>query len=158
MPHGRRRIALALALLVPGGALAGCGGDEVSNEAYAKRVNEVCTNIEREFNRLARTRPDGPGAAAELIDEVIVKSRHAVGRLRAIERPEGGGGAAADRFVSTLEREFEQRAIPALEDLRSAVRRQDREAAGEAAARLERLESSESDSRARAVGADVCAA
>jgi hypothetical protein len=81
-----------------------------------------------------------------------------VRRLDEIERPDGEGGEAAQQFVSTLERELEQRAIPALEGLRDAVRRGDRQAAYEAAGRLERLDRTESDSRARAIGADACAA
>jgi hypothetical protein len=156
MPRRRRRVALVVLVLALG--LAGCGGDDVSNETYAKQANEVCTNIERELSELAAATPEGPGESADLIDDVIAKSRNAVVRLKEIERPGGERGEAAERFVSTLEREFKEQAIPALEDLRSAVERQDREAAQEAGARLQRLESSESDRQARAVGADACAA
>jgi hypothetical protein len=156
MPRRWRGTGLALIVSVLG--LGGCAGDDISEEAYAERVNLVCRSIESELNQLARASPESAGETAELIDDVIGKSRAAVTRLKAIERPDGAGREAADRFVTTLERELEQQAIPALEDLRTAVKGQDREAAADAAARLERLERSESDRRARAVGADACAA
>jgi hypothetical protein len=135
--------------------LAACDG--VSKETYAERVGEVCADIEREASQLRSTSAETPGEIAAVIDGVIRQSRDAVRRVKQIERPEGDAGADAERFVTTLEREVEEEAIPALEDLRKAVTRQDREAAAEAGARLQRLERSESDRLARELGAEACA-
>ena len=145
---------LAVAAAVLG--LAACDGG-VSQETYAERVGEVCADIEREVTQLRSTRAETSGEVAAVIDEVIRHSRDAVRRIKRIERPDGDPGADAGRFVKTLEREVEEEAIPALEDLRDAVTRQDQEAAAEAGARLQRLERSESDRLARELGADACA-
>jgi hypothetical protein len=150
-----------LALLLATLALPACGGDDddgVSREDYAERVDRVCGDAERELRQLnlrgAETRAEITG----LIDDVIVKSRAAVDRVKALERPEGDAGETAGRFVDALDREFEQEALPALEDLKNAIRSGDREAAADAAERLNALENAESDRFARELGADSCAA
>jgi hypothetical protein len=150
-----------LAFLLAALALSACGGDDgarVSREDYAERVDRVCGDAERELRQLnlggAETRAEITG----LIDEVIVKSRAAVDRVKALERPEGDAGKTAGRFVGALERELEQEALPALEDLKNAIRSGDREAAADAAERLNALENTESDRFARELGADGCAA
>jgi hypothetical protein len=145
---------LAVAAAVLG--LAACDGG-VSQETYAERVGEVCADVEREVTQLQSTGAETPGDITAVIDDVIRNSRDAVRRVKAIERPEGDAGADAARFVTILEREVEDEAIPALEDLREAVTRQDQEAAAEAGARLKRLERSESDRLARDLGAEACA-
>jgi hypothetical protein len=156
-----RGVTAVLALLLATLALPACGGDNndgVSREDYAERVDRVCDDAERELRQLnlrgAETRAEITG----LIDDVIVKSRALVDRVKVLERPEGDAGETAGRFVSALDRELEQEALPALEDLKNAIRSGDREAAADAAERLNALENAESDRFARELGADSCAA
>ncbi|MBD0281620.1 MAG: hypothetical protein ICV69_05435 [Thermoleophilaceae bacterium] len=146
-----RPLVVAVAVL----GLGACDG--VSEDTYAERVGEVCVDIEREVTQLQSTSAETPGEIAAVIDDVIRQSRDALRRVKEIERPDGDAGADADRFVKTLEREVEEVAIPALEALRDAVVRRDQEAAAEAGARLQQLESSESDRLARDLGAEACA-
>ena len=153
---GRRRpslLAVALGIVV----LAGCNGDDGSTEDYAKRLDRVCTGVERELRELDSTRVESPEETAALIDEVIAKSRQLPRRVKAIDPPEGDDGELADRFLRTLAREVENDAVPALEDLRDAIRRDDQAAAAKAGERLRGLDNSKSDRYARELGADACA-
>ena len=135
--------------------LAAC--NDGSTDDYVERVSEICTDVERELGELESTRVESRRERAALIDDVIATSRQAVRRLKDVESPGGDDGETAERFVSTLEREIENDAIPALEDLREAVMRGDVGAADQAGARLRRLERSDSDRYARELGADACA-
>jgi hypothetical protein len=135
--------------------LAACS--DGSTDDYVERVSEICTDVERELGELESTRVESRRERAALIDDVIATSRQAVRRLKDVEPPGGDDGETAERFVSTLEREVENNAIPALEDLREAVMRGDVGAADQAGARLRRLERSDSDRYARELGADACA-
>jgi hypothetical protein len=150
--------ALVTAALI----LPACGGDDdggdISREDYAERVNRVCDDAERELRELNVGSAETSADVTALIDEVIVKSQAAVNRLKAIERPAGEAGETADRFVDTLEQEFDEVALPALEDLKQGIRNEDRRTVANAARRLNGLETAESDRFARALGADSCAA
>lgn len=158
---GKGVVALLLAALVlpacDGGGDDGDGGDRVSREDYAQQVSEVCADVERELSELSIADPETSAEVSDVFDEVIAKSRAALNRLKALERPSGDAGETADRFVETLEREFEAELFPPLEDLGDAIRNGDREAAANAAERLSRLENTESDRFARELGADACA-
>jgi hypothetical protein len=154
---GKAVVALMLAALVMPACGGGDDGDGVSREDYAEQVNEICADVERELTELGIAGAETPAEITALIDDVIAKSRAAVNRLKALDRPSGDSGETADRFVETLERELETEALPALKDLGDAIRTGDREAAAAAAERLTRLENAESDRFARELGADACA-
>ena len=157
---GKGVVALLLAALVLpacGGGDDGDGGDRVSREDYAQQVSEVCADVERELSELSIADPETSAEVSDVFDDVIAKSRAALSRLKALERPSGDADETADRFVETLEREFEAEALPALEDLGDAIRSGNREAAANAAERLARLENTESGRLARELGADACA-
>jgi hypothetical protein len=156
MPRGgTAALVLALAALV----LPACGGDDdVSREEYAKQVDKICNDAERQLKSLDVRNARTPTEVAAVLDDVVAASRGAIDRLKAVERPSGEAGQAADRFVDTLRREFEKDALPALDDLKSAIRRGDRAAAADAAKRLNELENAKSDRFARQLGAHSCAA
>ena len=158
MPPGGKAVAALMlaALTLP--ACAGSDDDGVSRQDYAKQVNRVCDDTERELNELDIQSAKTSAEVTALIDDVIAKSRAAIDRLKGLQRPGGAAGEAADRFVNTLEREFEKDALPALDDLKAAIRSGDRGAAAEAADHLNQLENAESDRFARRLGADACAA
>jgi hypothetical protein len=149
-----------LAFLLAALALPACGGDNddgVSREDYAERVERVCDEALRELSQLDPRGAQSRAQITGLIDEVIVRARGAVDRVRALERPEGDAGETAGRFVGALDREFERELRPALEDLKNAIRSGDRVAAADAAERVYALENTESDRFARELGADGCA-
>jgi hypothetical protein len=118
----------------------------------------VCDDAERQLRKLDIGSAETSAEVGALIDDVIAKSRAAIDRLKALERPSGDAGETADRFVATLEGEFAGDALPALDDLKAAIRSGDRGAAADAADRLSELENTESDRFARQLGAEACAA
>jgi len=155
------RISATIALLVSTLGVVACGGDDsgggVSKEDFAKRANKVCNDVERELNSLSSGNAQNAEDVAKLIDNVIAKSREAVDRLKGLEVPEGDAGQKAEDFVNTLEDELDEGAIPALEDLKDAVKKGDQEAAAKAAQEIQKLSDTKSNELAREAGATDCA-
>ena len=137
--------------------LAACGGDDApSKEDFAERANEICREAERALDNVGQE-AESPDEIADAVDRVIEESRNAVDELADLERPEGSDGETAERFVNATREEIEDEGIPALEDLRDAVRSEDPEAAQEAAQRLQEVQTDESNKAARELGANACA-
>lgn len=135
---------------------ASCNGDDApSREDFADRANQICREADESLEDVAEG-ADSPEDIVEAIDELIEESRNVVAELDDLERPEGDAGETAERFVDTLRREIEEVGIPALEELREAVEREDRGAIQEAAQRLRQIDSSASNRAARATGATAC--
>jgi len=151
----------AVALLVAALGLAACGDDDgggdVSKQDFAKQANKVCNDVERELDSLSSANVESADDVAKLIDDVIAKSRQAVDRLKGLDIPEGDAGENAEDFVSTLEVELDDQAIPALEDLKDAVKEGDQAAAAKAGQQLQKLGETKSDRLAKEAGASDCA-
>jgi hypothetical protein len=162
--YARRMTRLAPVLLtLLAFAAASCDGDDAptqddapSQEDFAEQANKICRDAEQSLDDVAQG-ADGPEDIVEAIDEVIEESRKAVDELGDLERPEGDAGEAAEQFVDATRNEIQEEGIPALEELRDAVESEDQEAIQEAAARLQRIDSSASNRTARALGATECA-
>jgi hypothetical protein len=155
-----RASAAALALALAAIALPACSGDDdggVSRQDYAKQLDKICDDAERELQALDLGSAKTAAQVTARLDRVIAKSQAAVDRMKALEPPGGEARKTAERFVNTLEREFEKDALPALDDLRAAIMNGDRAAAADAADRLGKLENAQSDRLARQLGADSCA-
>jgi hypothetical protein len=151
-----RLAAILLGLLTFATASCGGDGDAPSEAEFADRANEVCRDAEQALQDVAQG-AESPQQIADAVDRVIEESRNAVDELADLERPEGDAGETADRFVDATRREIEDEGIPALEDLRDALERRDQQAAQEAAERLQGIDTEESNSAARELGADACA-
>jgi hypothetical protein len=155
------RLSATVALLGSALAIAACGGDDdgggVSQQDFAKQANKVCNDVERELNSLSTANAENAEDVANLIDDVIAKSRDAVDRLKQLEVPEGEAGQKAQDFVNTLEDELNEQAIPALEDLKDAVKKGDPTAAAKAAQEVQKLNDTKSNELAREAGATACA-
>lgn len=150
-----RLASILLCLLAFG--LAACGGDDApSKEDFAEQANEICRDAERALDNVGED-AESPDEIANAVDQVIDESRNAVDELADLERPDGDDGETAERFVNATRREIEDEGIPALEDLRDAVRSEDQQAAQEAAQRLQEVQTDESNKAARELGADACA-
>jgi hypothetical protein len=147
-------IRASLALLLLSLLVASCGGgDSASKEDIAQEANRICRDTEKELAGL------DTGSREELvdtIDKVIQTSRQASDDLLDIERPDGEDGETATKFVEGFDKELDDKLVPALEDLKKAVRDNDPKAAQEAAARLQKLEATQSDRYARELGARAC--
>ena len=149
-----------LAVLLVSLGLAACGGDDDSGSApskaeYAKNAEKICQDTQKELQNIGNG-AKSPDDVANAIDEVIDKSQKAADDLVALERPEGQNGQTAEEFAEGFKSELNDDIVPALEDLQAALKKKDVQAVQEAAAKLQKLESSKSDQAARELGATAC--
>jgi hypothetical protein len=136
--------------------LSACGGDDApTREEFAEQAERICKNAEKQLQSVGQD-ATSPSEIAAAIDKVIDQSQSSVDELRDLEQPEGEAGANAEKFVRGLESDIEDKGIPALEDLRDALKDNDQKAAQEAAARLQAIETSNTDELAKKVGATDC--
>jgi hypothetical protein len=144
---------LTLLLLVLG--FAACGGDDAPTKAdFAASADKICKDAEKALQDLGQ--PSSPDEVANAVDKVIDETQKSVDELKELERPDGDAGEAADKFVEALETDIEDKGIPALEDLRDALKDGDQEAAQKAAQRLQAIQTTDSDKLAREIGAKGC--
>jgi hypothetical protein len=144
---------LTLLLLVVG--LVACGGsDAPSKEDFAASAGEICAEAEKQLQELGKA--NSPDEVADQLDKVIDETQKSVDKLTDLERPEGDAGEAAEKFVNALESDIEDKGIPALEDLRDAIKDKDSAAAQKAYQQLQAIETTDSDKLAREIGAKGC--
>jgi hypothetical protein len=157
---------LTLALVLMSFGLVACGddddggggggdGDAPSKAEFANQADKICRETEKEFESIGEG-AESPDEVANAIDKVIAESRNAADDLVALERPEGADGETATKFVETFKQELNDKLIPALEDVKEALEAKDAQAVQEAAAKLQKLEGTESDKYARDLGATAC--
>jgi hypothetical protein len=147
--------SLTLAVLAP--AVAACGGDDApSREEFARNADGICADIERELKSLNRINPNTPGELSAFLGQLKSRINEGVKRLSELERPEGDAGKTADEFISTLDDELRQQAIPALDELEAAAKQRDEIKLRAAARKLDALKETRSDRLARELGADKC--
>ncbi|MBA3262508.1 MAG: hypothetical protein H0T69_08585 [Thermoleophilaceae bacterium] len=152
-----RFVAAPLTVIVLALGLVACGGDDAPSRAdFAADANEICQNAENELQDVAQD-ASSPDEIAAAVDKVIDQTQDSVDKLKDLERPEGADGEAAQKFVNALETDIEDKGIPALEDLRDALKENDQQAAQKAAQRLQAIQTTNSDRLARDVGAKSCA-
>jgi translation initiation factor 2B subunit (eIF-2B alpha/beta/delta family) len=152
-----RFAALPLILVLFALALSACGDDDdaPTKAEFAEQAEKICQNAEKQLDDIGQT-AESPSEIADAVDKVIDQSRSSLEELRSLERPEGDAGEAAQKFVDALGRDIEDQGIPALEDLRDALKENDQKAAQEAAQKLQAIETSNTDQLAKEVGATDC--
>jgi hypothetical protein len=137
-------------------ALSACGGDDAPSKAeFAEKAEKICKNAEKQLENIGEN-ATSPDEIADAVDKVIDQSQSSLDELRDLDRPEGDAGEAADTFVAALERDIEDKGIPALEELRDAVRDNDQTAAQKAAQKLQAIETSNTNELAKKIGAAGC--
>ena len=150
---------LPLIVVLFGLGLAACGGDDDSSapskQEFAQNADKICKQAEQEIEKIGQG-AESPEAVADAIDQVIDKSRDAADDLVALDRPDGADGEKAQQFAEGFKQELDEKLVPALEKLQKALQDKDAQAAQEAAAELQKLESTESDKFARELGANAC--
>jgi hypothetical protein len=145
-----------VAVLIVGLALLGCGGEDApSKEEFANNADRICRDTEKELEEIGQS-ADSPEELTDVLDQAIDKTREAADDLADLERPEGADGDRAEKFVEGFRSELNDKLVPAIEDLRQAVKDKDSQAAQEAAQQLQQLEASKSDRYARELGASAC--
>ena len=88
---------------------------------------------------------------------MIDKTQGSLDGLKALDRPDGAAGDAADEFIAALEHDIKDKGIPALKKLRDAARANDQKSAQQAIAQLQAIDSGNTDKLAVAAGAKGCA-
>jgi hypothetical protein len=148
---------LALIVLVLG--LAACGGDDddaPSKADFAAGADKICKNAETALQNVGEN-AKSPDEVAAAVDKVIEETQKSIDQLQDLEQPDGDAGKAASEFVDALSSDIEDKGIPALEDLRDALKDKDQQAAQQAAQKLQAIETTNSDKLARDIGAKGCA-
>jgi hypothetical protein len=151
------RLLLLVVVLVSLG-LAACGddGSAPSRAEFAKDAEKICKDTEKELESFGED-VGGPNEAGEAIDKVIEASRKAADDLADLDRPEGDAGETATKFAEGFQQELEDKLVPALEELKRALKAKDQQALQEAITKLQALEATESDRYARQLGIRACA-
>ena len=154
-----RFAAAPLTLLVLVLGLAACGGgdgDAPSEADFAASADKICKNAETALQNVGEN-AKSPDEVAAAVDKVIDETQKSIDELQGLEQPEGDAGEAANKFVDALSSDIEDKGIPALEDLRDALKDNDQQAAQQAAQKLQAIETTNSDKLASDVGAKGCA-
>jgi phage shock protein A len=148
-------IVFSLGLVACGGGDGG-GGGAPSKAAFASNASKICKSAEDKLKDVGQD-ANTPDEIAAAVDKVIAETQDSVDKLKSLKRPEGDAGKAAQEFVDALQSDVEDKGIPALEDLRDALKKNDEQAARKAAESIKSLENTNSDDLARALGAKACA-
>jgi ElaB/YqjD/DUF883 family membrane-anchored ribosome-binding protein len=144
---------LALGLVACGG---GGSSDAPTKAEFAADADKVCATAEKNLGEIGQN-ATSPAEIAKAVDKVIAETQKSLDDLKALDRPEGSAGDAADEFVNSLSSDIEDKGIPALEKLRDALKNNDQKAAQQAAQELQAIDSGNTDKLARAAGANGCA-
>lgn len=145
-------IVLVLGLVACGGD---SGGDAPSKAEFAASADEICNESEQALKNVGQD-ANSPTEIANAVDKVIDQTQKSIDDLKALDRPEGAAGEAAGKFVDAIQSDIEGKGIPALEDLRDAVKDNDQAAAQKAAQKLQAIETTDSNKLAREIGAKGC--
>jgi hypothetical protein len=153
-----RLLSLALALLSIG--LVACGDDDgdsaPSKQEFANDAERICKETEKALEGFGED-VGSTEEAADALDKVIERARKGADQLADLDRPEGETGETATKFAEGFKKELEQKLVPALEALKSALQSGDPQKIQEAASKLQSLEATESDRYARELGIRACA-
>jgi hypothetical protein len=152
-----RLLPLVLVLMSLG--LVACGddgGSAPSRQEFAKDAERICKDTEKQLENFGQN-VNSPEEAADAIDKVIERARKAADDLANLDRPEGDTGETARKFAEGFKKELEEKLIPALEELKRALKANDQNALREAVTKLQGLEATESDRYARELGINACA-
>jgi hypothetical protein len=146
---------MASVMVVAGLFASGCGGGDAPSKAeFGASADKVCKQAEQALRGIGS--PESAAEAAKAVDKVIDATQGSLDDLKDLDRPDGAAGDAADKFIDSQESEIEK-GIPALEQLRDALKNRDQQAMAKAQAKLQAIDTSDTNALARAAGAKGCA-
>ena len=156
-----RFAAVPLTLIFVVFGLAACGGGDGDGSApskadFAASADQICKDAEDALKNVGQN-ASSPEEIAAAVDKVIDETQKSVDKLKDLDRPSGEAGEQAGEFVDAIQSDIEGKGIPALEDLRDAVKSKDQAAAQKAAQKLQAIETTNSDKLASEIGAKGCA-
>jgi hypothetical protein len=147
-----------LATLLLALAVSACGGgdDAPTKAEFAKAAEKVCAKAEKAVNGIGEG-ASTPAEKAAAVDKLIAATQNSVDEMKALDRPDGTAGEAAEKFIDSLASDIEDKGIPALEKLRDGIEQRDAAAVQKAGEELGAIDSANTDRLARAAGAKSCA-
>jgi Tfp pilus assembly protein PilP len=154
----RNRAGAVAALgLIAVGAVAGCGGSSsTSKEDFAKKADQVCADTQARVTELSKTNPKGRSELMQYIERLKATANEGVQRLKAIDPPSGDAGKTAKQFTGTLEQQYVNEVVPALDQLRKAVDDRDKEGLKTASKKLQAIDDTVPNRLATQLGAKGC--
>ena len=152
------RLIAVLATLALAALLAACGSEDgLSKQEFAKEANSICRDLEKKVKAIG----EGANSREEVgaaLDKVIDETEKSVEKLKDLDPPDGDAGETASNYVDAFESDVEEKAVPAFERLRDAVKSNDQAAGAAALDEITKLESqNKSDKFAKELGAKACA-
>jgi hypothetical protein len=155
---------LVVLAVIAAGMIAGCGGGDDPNSSapskreFANNADKICADVSRQVSELSRAKPRSVPALMRFIDQLKRAVSDEINRLQALEKPTGDAGRKAEQFTDTLEGEYKQDVLPALNQLQNAVSDHNNKALRAASKKLEAAQSQASRRLASELGASQCAA
>jgi hypothetical protein len=137
----------------------GCGGGgSTSKQDFADRADQICVDVSKRVAQLNQVSPRSVAQLTNFIEQLKKTEKDGIVRLQRLDRPKGQAGTTAKRFTDTLDREFNQQVLPALDQVERAVRKKDRKALNAASERLRKAQKErKSTLLAAQLGASQCA-
>jgi len=147
-------------MAVLGAAVAtGCGGGgSTSKQDFAGKADQICADVSKRVVQLNQASPRSVAELMSFIEQLKKAEKDGIVRLQQLDLPKGQAGTTAKQFTDTLEREFTQQVIPALDQVERAVRTKDRKALKAASKRLQKAQKERKSTKLAAqLGATQCA-
>jgi hypothetical protein len=146
----------ALSLIVVG-VIAGCGGSgSTSKQDFADKADKICADVQTRVTQLGKANPQSRTELVRYIDQLKAASKDGVERLKALDTPGGDAGKTANQFTGTLERQYADEIVPALDALRKAVQDRDKKGLKAASKRLQAIDDTPTNKLATQLGANGC--
>jgi hypothetical protein len=155
--RNRTRAFAALSLVVVGAA-AGCGGGGgTSKQDFADNADKICADVQARVTKLGKANPQSRADLIRYLDQLKAAANDGVQQLKALDAPGGAAGTTAKQFTETLEKQYTDEVVPALDQLRKAVSDRDRSGVKAASKKLQAIDDTETNKLASQLGAKGCA-
>jgi hypothetical protein len=153
-----RVVPFAVLAAIAAGLLVGCGGsDPPSKQEFAQNADKICADVESRVNELNKANPQSISDLTRFIDQLKSTVDDGINRLQGLDRPKGDAGNTAKQFTDTLDTEYKDQVLPALDQLEKAVVDRDKKALRAASKRLDAVKDTKSNQLAAQLGAKKCA-
>ena len=163
-PEKRRLIRIgangAVLAALAAAVATGCGGGgSTSKHDFADKADQICADVSKRVAQLNAASPRSVAELTNFIEKLKKTEKDGIVRLQALDLPKGQAGVTAKQFTDTVEREYNEQVLPALNQVERAVQRKDRKALKAASKRLQKAQKEKKSTLLAAqLGASHCAA
>src|SRR5690349_5126926 len=106
-----------LAAVFAAAVATGCGGGSSDKHDFADRADQICTDVGKRVAELNQVKPRTVAELTNFIEQLKKTEKDGIARLQALQVPQGQAGTTAKQFTDTLEREFNEQVLPALDQV-----------------------------------------